>query len=159
MLTEGVPPALIENVGRMAGMPVGPLSLTDEVAVDLAWKILKATEADLGAAAVDPKQKALLAEMVEKRSRFGRKNGKGFYDYPQNAPKRLWPGLADLQPNRLNADDIDIAMLKRRLLGIQALGIGALYRGKGRHRRARGRCRFDSRLRLCAFYRRNYFLH
>ena len=121
MLTEGVPPALIENVARMAGMPVGPLSLTDEVAVDLAWKILKATEADLGPAAVDPKQKALLAEMVEKRSRFGRKNGKGFYDYPQNAPKRLWPGLAELQPNRLNVDDIDIAVLKRRLLGIQAL--------------------------------------
>jgi 3-hydroxyacyl-CoA dehydrogenase / enoyl-CoA hydratase / 3-hydroxybutyryl-CoA epimerase len=121
MLTEGVPPALIENVARMAGMPVGPLSLTDEVAVDLAWKILKATEADLGPAAVDPKQKALLAEMVEKRSRFGRKNGKGFYDYPQNAPKRLWPGLAELQPNSLNVDDIDIATLKRRLLGIQAL--------------------------------------
>ena len=121
MLTEGVPAALIENVARMAGMPVGPLSLTDEVAVDLAWKILKATEADLGAASVDPKQKALLAEMVEKRSRFGRKNGKGFYDYPQNAPKRLWSGLADLQPNRFNVDDIDIAMLKRRLLGIQAL--------------------------------------
>jgi len=121
MLTEGVRPALIENVARMAGMPVGPLSLTDEVAVDLAWKILNATEADLGPAAVDPKQKALLAEMVEKRSRFGRKNGKGFYDYPQNAPKRLWPGLADLQPNKLDVDDIDIARLKRRLLGIQAL--------------------------------------
>jgi 3-hydroxyacyl-CoA dehydrogenase/enoyl-CoA hydratase/3-hydroxybutyryl-CoA epimerase len=121
MLTEGVPAALIENVARMAGMPVGPLSLTDEVAVDLASKILKATEADLGPAAVDPKQKALLAEMVEKRSRFGRKNGKGFYDYPQNTPKRLWPGLADLQPNRLNVDDIDITVLKRRLLGIQAL--------------------------------------
>jgi len=121
MLTEGVPAAMIENVARMAGMPVGPLALTDEVAVDLAWKILKATEADLGGAAVDPAQKALLAEMVEKRSRFGRKNGKGFYDYPQNASKRLWPGLADLQPNKLNVDDIDIDLLKRRLLGIQAL--------------------------------------
>jgi len=121
MLTEGVPAALIENVARMAGMPVGPLALTDEVAVDLAWKILKATEADLGGAAVNPGQKALLAEMVEKRSRFGRKNGKGFYDYPQNGPKRLWPGLADLQPNKLNIDDIDIDLLKQRLLAIQAL--------------------------------------
>ncbi|HZC56216.1 MAG TPA: 3-hydroxyacyl-CoA dehydrogenase NAD-binding domain-containing protein, partial [Xanthobacteraceae bacterium] len=44
MLMEGLPAALIENVGRIAGMPVGPLALNDEVAVDLAWKILKATE-------------------------------------------------------------------------------------------------------------------
>jgi 3-hydroxyacyl-CoA dehydrogenase / enoyl-CoA hydratase / 3-hydroxybutyryl-CoA epimerase len=121
MLTEGVPAAMIENVGRMAGMPVGPLSLNDEVAVDLAWKILKATEADLGAAFIDPRQKALLEEMVDKRGRFGRKNGKGFYDYPQNGPKRLWPGLADLQPNKLDPDSIDVAELKTRLLAIQAL--------------------------------------
>ena len=55
MLMEGVPAAMIENVGRIAGMPVGPLSLNDEVAVDLAWKILKATEADLGKDAIDPR--------------------------------------------------------------------------------------------------------
>jgi 3-hydroxyacyl-CoA dehydrogenase/enoyl-CoA hydratase/3-hydroxybutyryl-CoA epimerase len=121
MLTEGVPAAMIENVGRMAGMPVGPLSLNDEVAVDLAWKILKATEADLGADAVDPRQKALLEEMVEKRGRLGRKNGKGFYDYPKDGPKKLWPGLAELQPQRLDPDRIDVAELKARLLGIQAL--------------------------------------
>ena len=53
MLMEGVPPAMIENVAKMAGMPVGPLALTDETGVDLAWKILKATEADLGAGAID----------------------------------------------------------------------------------------------------------
>jgi 3-hydroxyacyl-CoA dehydrogenase/enoyl-CoA hydratase/3-hydroxybutyryl-CoA epimerase len=121
MLSEGVPAAMIENIGRMAGMPVGPLALNDEVAVDLAWRILKATEADLGAKAVDPRQKALLEEMVEKRGRFGRKNGKGFYDYPQNGPKRLWPGLADLQPNKLDPDAIDITELKQRLLVMQAL--------------------------------------
>ena len=91
MVVEGIPPAMIENVGRMAGMPVGPLALNDEVAVDLAWKILNATEADLGAKAIDPRQKTLLREMVEKRGRFGRKNGKGFYDYPANGPKKLWP--------------------------------------------------------------------
>ncbi|HEX4554977.1 MAG TPA: 3-hydroxyacyl-CoA dehydrogenase NAD-binding domain-containing protein, partial [Xanthobacteraceae bacterium] len=33
MLAEGIPAAMIENVGRMAGMPVGPLSLNDEVAL------------------------------------------------------------------------------------------------------------------------------
>ena len=36
MLIEGVPPAMIENAARMAGMPVGPLALTDEIGVDLA---------------------------------------------------------------------------------------------------------------------------
>jgi 3-hydroxyacyl-CoA dehydrogenase/enoyl-CoA hydratase/3-hydroxybutyryl-CoA epimerase len=122
MLTEGVPAAMIENVGRIAGMPVGPLALNDEVAVDLAWKILKATEADLGPKAVDPRQKKLLEEMVEKRGRFGRKNGKGFYDYPANGPKKLWPDLVDLQPKKLLAPEkIDVEELKLRLLGIQAL--------------------------------------
>jgi 3-hydroxyacyl-CoA dehydrogenase / enoyl-CoA hydratase / 3-hydroxybutyryl-CoA epimerase len=112
---------MIENVARMAGMPVGPLALNDEVAVDLAWKILQATEADLGPEAVDAGQKALLEQMVEKSGRLGRKNGKGFYDYPQGGPKRLWPGLAELQKIRLDPDTIDIAELKHRLLVIQAL--------------------------------------
>jgi 3-hydroxyacyl-CoA dehydrogenase/enoyl-CoA hydratase/3-hydroxybutyryl-CoA epimerase len=131
MLTEGIPAALIENVGRMAGMPVGPLSLNDEVAVDLAWKILKATEADLGAKAVDPRQKKLLEEMVEKRGRFGRKNGKGFYDYPANGPKRLWPDLVELQPKKLlDPEKIDIGEMKLRLLGIQALETARCFEEK-----------------------------
>jgi 3-hydroxyacyl-CoA dehydrogenase/enoyl-CoA hydratase/3-hydroxybutyryl-CoA epimerase len=130
MLTEGVPAAMIENVGRMAGMPVGPLALNDEVAVDLAWKILKATEADLGAGAIDARQKALLAEMVEKRGRFGRKNRKGFYDYPERGPKKLWPGLADLQPEKLDPDTIDVQELKDRLLGIQALETARCFEEK-----------------------------
>ncbi len=121
MLEDGVPPAMIENVARMVGMPVGPLALNDEVAIDLAWKILKATEADLGAQAIDPRQKTLLEDLVEKRGRHGRKNGKGFYDYPPSGPKRLWPGLVDLQSKKLDPDLIDIAELKARLLVIQAL--------------------------------------
>jgi 3-hydroxyacyl-CoA dehydrogenase/enoyl-CoA hydratase/3-hydroxybutyryl-CoA epimerase len=121
MLMEGVPAAMIENLGRIAGMPVGPLSLNDEVAVDLAWKILKATEADLGKDAIDAPQKKLLEAMVEKHGRLGRKNGKGFYDYPEKGPKKLWPGLADLQTNTLDPDKIDVDELKKRLLAMQAL--------------------------------------
>ena len=121
MLAEGIPAAMIENVGRMAGMPVGPLSLNDEVAVDLAWKILKATEADLGEKAIDKRQKALLEEMVEKRGRYGRKNGKGFYDYPASARRSSGRDFAELQRKKLDPDKIDIAELKLRLLGIQAL--------------------------------------
>jgi len=112
---------MIENVGKMSGMPVGPLALNDEVGVDLGLKILKATEADLGAKAIDPVQKALLVDMVEQRGRLGRKNGKGFYDYPDKAPKKLWPGLADLQKKKLDPDQIDVNEIKHRLLGIMAL--------------------------------------
>src|SRR6202012_270144 len=109
------------------------LSLNDEVAVDLAWKILKATETDLGPQAVDPRQKTLLEEMVEKRGRLGRKNGKGFYDYPQGAPKRLWPGLAELQPKNLTRDQveaIDVNEMKQRFLVVQALEAARTFEEK-----------------------------
>ena len=47
-------------------MPVGPLSLSDEVALDLGLKVIKATEADLGPNAINPDQKKLMVELVEK---------------------------------------------------------------------------------------------
>ena len=49
MLEEGVAPALIENAARQAGMPVGPLAVSDEVSIELQWKIMKQEQADLGA--------------------------------------------------------------------------------------------------------------
>jgi len=122
MLMEGVPPAMIENTARMAGMPVGPLSLSDEVALDLVLKIMKATEADLGANAIDQAQKKLMVEMVEKQGRFGRKNGKGFYDYPEKGRgKSLWAGISALQPKHLDPDTLDVEELKQRFLVVQAV--------------------------------------
>ncbi len=121
MLMEGIPPAMIENGARMAGMPVGPLSLNDEVAVDLAWKIVQATKKDLGEKAVDPRQEALLEEMVVRRDRLGRKNQKGFYDYPDKGRKHLWPGLADIVPEQRDPDTIDIGEIKNRFLATMAL--------------------------------------
>jgi 3-hydroxyacyl-CoA dehydrogenase/enoyl-CoA hydratase/3-hydroxybutyryl-CoA epimerase len=123
MLMEGVPPAMIENTARMAGMPVGPLSLSDEVALDLVLKIMKATEADLGANAVDQAQKKLMIEMVEKQGRFGRKNAKGFYDYPEKGKgqKSLWAGISALQPKHVDPDTLDVEELKQRFLVVQAV--------------------------------------
>jgi 3-hydroxyacyl-CoA dehydrogenase/enoyl-CoA hydratase/3-hydroxybutyryl-CoA epimerase len=124
MLLEGIPAAMVENTARMAGMPVGPLSLNDETGIDLGLRILRAAEADLGPQAVNPGQKKLLEDLVEKHGRLGRKNGKGFYDYPQGQPKRLWPGLADLLPKTLSqeqVDALDVNELKQRFLVVQAV--------------------------------------
>ncbi|TIU99730.1 MAG: 3-hydroxyacyl-CoA dehydrogenase [Mesorhizobium sp.] len=121
MLIEGVPAPMIENAAKAAGMPVGPLALTDETAIDLAQKIMKQIMRDLGENAVDPKQMALINTLVDTHGRFGRKNGKGFYDYPQKpAKKKLWPGLKDLYP-QLAPEKVDYEELKQRLLVTIAL--------------------------------------
>ncbi|PWJ81645.1 3-hydroxyacyl-CoA dehydrogenase/enoyl-CoA hydratase/3-hydroxybutyryl-CoA epimerase [Pseudaminobacter salicylatoxidans] len=121
MLIEGVPAPMIENAARAAGMPVGPLALADETAIDLAQKIMKQTIRDLGEKAVDPEQMKLIDTMVDKHGRFGRKNGKGFYDYPEKpARKHLWPGLKDLYKQQ-NPDKIDYEELKQRFLVVIAL--------------------------------------
>ncbi|TCL75548.1 3-hydroxyacyl-CoA dehydrogenase NAD-binding domain-containing protein [Rhizobium sp. BK251] len=121
MLIEGVPPAMIENAAKMAGMPVGPLALNDEVALDLSLKILKATVADLGEKAVDPRHMKLISRMVEKEGRFGRKNSKGFYDYPPKpAKKTLWPELKTFYPQK-PAEEVDVNVLKQRFLATIAL--------------------------------------
>ena len=133
MLIEGVPAAMVENAARMAGMPVGPLALNHETALDLALKIMRATEADLGPAAVDPGMKKLLQDMVDKQGRFGRKNGKGFYDYPPGQPKRLWPGLSELLPKKLTRDEveaIDVEELKQRFLVVQAVEAARTFEEK-----------------------------
>lgn len=121
MLIEGVPAPMIENAAKAAGMPVGPLALTDETAIDLAQKIMKQTIRDLGDKSVDPRQMALINTLVDTHGRFGRKNGKGFYDYPAKpARKKLWPGLKDLYP-QLEAEKVDYEELQQRLLVTIAL--------------------------------------
>ncbi|MBK7016018.1 MAG: enoyl-CoA hydratase/isomerase family protein [Sulfuritalea sp.] len=95
LLEEGVPPALIDKAGLMAGMPVGPLALADEVSIELVHKIAQQTRADLGAAYVERAADRVAAKMVAELGRLGRKSGAGFYDYPAEGPKHLWPGLGE----------------------------------------------------------------
>ncbi|WP_068318131.1 3-hydroxyacyl-CoA dehydrogenase NAD-binding domain-containing protein [Polycladidibacter hongkongensis] len=120
MLGDGVPAAMVENAGKMAGMPVGPLSLADEVALDLAYKITAATRKDMGDAYERSALDDILDEMVLNRERFGRKNTKGFYDY-KGRDKALWPGIPEVTGTPKAADSFDIETLKQRLLAMQAL--------------------------------------
>jgi 3-hydroxyacyl-CoA dehydrogenase/enoyl-CoA hydratase/3-hydroxybutyryl-CoA epimerase len=119
MLAEGVKPALIENVAKMAGMPVGPLAVTDEVTLELAWKIGKETAAGLGRDYPADLAQEVVQKMVEQFDRRGKRFGKGFYDYPADAKKHLWRDLAEHFP--LANEQPAVAELKKRLLTIQAL--------------------------------------
>ncbi len=118
MLREGVAPALIENAARAAGMPVGPLAVTDEVTIDLQLKVHEQAKAD---GLPERFQRADAMPVVRKMielGRIGRRGGAGFYEY-EGRNKRLWSGLAEHFP--LASDQPDVETLKQRFLTIQAL--------------------------------------
>ena len=126
MLEEGYAPALIDNVGRMTGMPRGPLEMHDDVALDLSYKIAKQTAIDLGDAYVPSEGADIVAKMVE-GGRYGRKNGKGFYDY-DTKPKTLWTGLSELAPVKFDDSTPElVAELKTRLLYRQAVEVARCW--------------------------------
>ena len=122
LLAEGQHPRAIESAGLQAGMPVGPLALSDEVSIELMYKILEQTKLDL------QKENKTVAphpgidvvyKMVTELDRIGKKSGRGFYDYPQDRAKQLWSGLKDhftLANNQMSQD----AMIER-LMSIQSI--------------------------------------
>ncbi len=119
MLSEGVNPALIENVARHAGMPVGPLAVTDEVTLELAYHVMKQTREALGEDYVPSASDTVIGKFVVELDRKGKRFGKGFYDYPEGGKKHLWPGLKDLYP--LADDQPRSEEVKKRLLYSQAI--------------------------------------
>jgi 3-hydroxyacyl-CoA dehydrogenase / enoyl-CoA hydratase / 3-hydroxybutyryl-CoA epimerase len=118
MLAEGIRPALIENAGKMAGMPVGPLAVADEVSIELAYKINKQTEKDTGKKD-DSKAVEVINRFVEEFNRLGKKAGKGFYEYPADSKKYLWPQLSEYFPPLEKQPDVE--ELKKRFLYRQAI--------------------------------------
>ena len=98
MLAEGINPALIENAAKMAGLPVGPLAVMDEVTLELGYKISMQAANDLGDDYVEASGFPVMKKFVEELDRKGKRFGKGFYEYPEGGKKYLWPGLAELYP-------------------------------------------------------------
>ncbi len=113
LLKDGVDPILIENAGKNAGMPVGALAVSDEVALDLALKISKQSIAD-GALTEEDGAYQVTRMMVEDLGRLGKKNKKGFYEYPESGKKYLWEGLAEHFPVAKVQPDVE--EVKKRLL-------------------------------------------
>lgn len=117
LLKEGVNPVLIENAGKLVGMPVGPLAVADEVALDLVYKISGQAVKDGVIAETDTSYQ--IGKQFTEIGRLGKKAKAGFYDYPQSGQKYLWSGLADLFPVAKNQPSLE--EVKTRLLYRQAI--------------------------------------
>jgi len=124
MLGEGIHPSSIENAGVLAGMPVGPLAISDEVSMTLMQHIRDQSKKDSEAAGqtwnAHPAE-AIIDQMVGSHDRKGKAAGAGFYEYPQSGKKHLWPELDTLFVDREKARNTDLQELKDRILFIQAI--------------------------------------
>ena len=126
MLGEGIPAAAIENAAFLAGYPVGPLAVTDEVSLTLVEKIRNQTKKDLENEGLTYKvhpSDAVVDQMLE-IGRTGKLNGAGFYSYPGHdtavkGKKCLWDGLHEKFERKNIAYTVD--EIKDRLLYIQAI--------------------------------------
>ena len=120
MVAEGIWPPLVENAGRMAGMPMGPLEVLDSVGVDTALKIVRASRKEVTKSDKPDAVEDLMAWIVETVGRPGVKGGKGFYEYDARGKRvRLWPGL--LTRRKDWNKQANVKELETRLLTLQAL--------------------------------------
>ncbi|MCH1553839.1 MAG: 3-hydroxyacyl-CoA dehydrogenase NAD-binding domain-containing protein [Luminiphilus sp.] len=98
LLVEGVNPIRIDNLGKAMGMPVGPLTVYDEVSLELSRKAQE-TWREMGVA-IEGDDRSITAGVVETmigdHGRGGRYHGGGFYEYGADGSKQIWPGLFDL---------------------------------------------------------------
>lgn len=122
MLGEGVAAPMIETEARKAGMPVGPLAVSDEVSLSLMSHIRQQTAKDLqaeGKAVPTHPATAVIDLLVNEYKRMGKAAGGGFYEYPNGGQKYLWPELKsrfERPDQRISPQDV-----RDRLLFIQAI--------------------------------------
>jgi len=122
MLGEGVSAPMIETEARKAGMPVGPLAISDEVSLSLMSHIRQQTAKDLqaeGKPLIEHPAFAVIDLLLNEYKRPGKAAGGGFYDYPAGGQKHLWPQLK----NRFEKADGQISPkdVRDRLLFVQAI--------------------------------------
>ena len=118
LLEEGVPAAMIENIAKRKGMPVGPLAVTDEVSLTLGLHVME-SDPRLKDSPLLQRSYNMSKKLVEEYGREGKKSGKGYYDYPEKGKKKLWPELATIFNS--NVDTMDQETVSKRILHRQAL--------------------------------------
>ncbi len=124
MLGEGIHPASIENAGVLSGMPVGPLAISDEVSLTLMRHIRDQSKRDTEAAGNTWRPhpaEAVIDQMLDQHARKGKAAGAGFYEYPANGKKYLWPELETQFVDAGKARSVALQDLKDRILFIQAI--------------------------------------
>lgn len=83
MVAEGVAIDRLDNALKKAGFPVGPITLLDEVGIDVGTKIAPILAESFGDRMLPPK----LFSKLEKDDRKGKKNKRGFYLYNKSSKK------------------------------------------------------------------------
>ena len=122
MLGEGISAPMIETEARKAGMRVGPLAISDEMSLIRMRHIRAQTAKDLQAEGKTPTEHpafAVVDWLLDECQRSGKAAGAGFYEYPANGQKSLWPLLRrrfEKADGQISPQDI-----RDRLLFIQAL--------------------------------------
>ena len=91
LLEEGVSPKRIEEIGKKAGYPIGPLAILDEITISLAYHIREQVREPLSSKS-EPWDK-VMEIMISDLNRTGKSKNGGFYEYPKDAKKYLWPQL------------------------------------------------------------------
>lgn len=101
LVEEGLDPVLVDAMGRQAGMPVGPLTIHDEIAQELTKKVAE-TNRELDEklnenfCAINSVMEKMSLLLVKEYGRRGRAYGKGWYDYLEKGEKKIWPKLYEL---------------------------------------------------------------
>ncbi len=114
LLEEGVDPQTIERAATMAGFPAPPLAMHDEVSLSLSQRIRKAAEEAAerdGVELPDMPGLEVVNRMVDEFGRRGKAAGAGFYDYPADSRKRLWPGLREHFTEPLGTHGVEVPLV------------------------------------------------
>ena len=112
LLEEGVAVEAIDKAMKDFGFPVGPITLLDEVGIDVGAKVQKILHHAFGARMDPPPSMAKLVA----DGRLGRKNSKGFYKYAAGSKsKEVDESVYSLLPSGAGQKSVSSKAIQERL--------------------------------------------